>query len=114
MPPIEWPAPGEDRPAVTVVLVATARDESVRNVVRSVRRQTIATQIELIVIATTAEVAGWLVALDPDQPETLGWTRTEALGRPIEDVDAEAAHGIRLARAPVTAVIEDHAYPAPD
>ena len=114
MPPIDWPAPGDDRPLASVVLVASVVDESIRHVVRRVRRQTVASQLELVVVAGTQADADALAAPDAGQAETLQSVRAVGLGRPVEDVDAEAAAGIRLARGPVTCVVEDHAYPAAD
>ncbi len=114
MPALSFPEIGEDRPLVSVVLVGSVVDESVRNVVRCIRRQSVAKQIELIVVAESDEAASRLVELEADERETLGWVQAQGLGRPVDNVDAEAARGIHVSRGPVTAVIEDHAFPAED
>ena len=114
LPPVEFPQPGDDRPLASVVLVASTVDESIRHVVRCIRRQTLAGRLEFIVVAATREQIDDLTRLDGDEVETLGWVTRVVLGRPVVDVDAESADGIRRARGPVTCVVEDHAYPLPD
>ena len=111
-PAIRRPAEGE--PLATVVLATSGVDPSVLNVVRHVRSQTLADRIEFIAIAETLQDAEALIALPEGATETLMSTRAVATGTPVTNIDAEAARGIALASAPVTCVVEDHAYPSPD
>lgn len=108
------PRADDTEPLATVVLAVSGVDESVRNVVRHVRAQTLAARLEFIVVAETQRQADDLLSLAPGQAETLGSTSAVATGQPVTNVDAEAARGVLLARGPVACVIEDHAYPAAD
>ncbi len=114
LPPIRFPEPDDERPLASVVLVASSTDESVRQVVRCVRRQTLADRLELIVIADTDADAQAVAKLPDGEAETLLAVRTHGLNRPIVNVDAEVAQGVLLSNGPVTCCIEDHAYPAVD
>ena len=111
LPPLTF---ADDRPLATVVLAASQVDESIRHVVAHVRRQTVAARLEFIAVAPSETEAADLVRLPDGESETLGEVRTVATNRPITNVDAEAARGILMANGPVTCVIEDHAFPAPD
>ena len=111
MPPLVF---SDDRPLATVVLVASKVDGSVINVARHLRRQTVAKRLEFIVVAPSESQAQQIVQPGEGETESLGQVRTIALGRPVHDVDAEAASGVQIASAPVTCIIEDHAFPAPD
>ena len=102
------PAPGG--PALTVVLVAADGYAGVRRVVRHVRDQTIAGQIEVLLIAPDESDAA---PFDAAETAGLHSSRVITTGGPIPDVDAAAAHGIRASAAPVVASVEDHAYPEP-
>ena len=102
------PAPGG--PALSVVLVAADGYEGVRRVVRHVRQQTIAGQIELLlVVPEEADAAPF----DGLERAGLHSARVIATGAAIPNVDAAAAFGIRESAAPVVASVEDHAYPEP-
>ncbi len=102
------PAPGG--PSLSVVLVAADGYEGVRRVVRHVREQTVAGQIELLLVVPNESDAA---PFDASETAGLHSSRVIATGGPIPNVDAAAAFGIRASAAPVVASVEDHAYPEP-
>jgi hypothetical protein len=96
-------------PRLAVVVVTTDDFDSVRRTVRALREQTIAGEIELILVAPTKE------ALGDHRPEEMGgFARVEVvpIGR-IRMPDRQAASGVRRATAPLVACVENHAYPEP-
>ncbi len=96
-------------PRLTVVVVTADDFDSVRRTVRALQAQTIAGDIELILVALTKE------ALCDHRPEELdGFARVEVvpIGR-VCKADRGAASGIRRATAPLVACVENHAYPEP-
>ena len=83
-----------------------------QKLLRCLAAQTIAPQIEVVVVAPSSDLA----PDDEAQEGTLaglGWVTVVPVG-PIDDIDGSLAAGIRAARASVVALIEDHAYPDTD
>jgi predicted dehydrogenase len=99
-----------DGPAMSVVVVATDGFASVRRTVRHLRDQTVRGQLELVLVGTSAEA---LSAHEPDELAGFHGVQKIAIG-PIANIDKACAPGVRQARAPVVALVEDHAYPEPD
>jgi hypothetical protein len=97
-------------PRLSVVLVTRDALAELRPTLAALRAQTIAGDIELLVVAPTA------AALDEAQPGWLdGFHSVQAVPvGPIAEVDAASAHALLRARAPVVASVEDHAFPEPD
>lgn len=96
-------------PRLTVVIVTADDFDSVRHTVRALRAQTIAGDIELILVAPTNAALG-----DHRPDEMDGFARVEVVPiGPIRMVDRDAASGIRRATAPLVACVENHAYPEP-
>jgi hypothetical protein len=98
------------RPDLSVVVVGQDGWASVRQTVAALQAQTVRDRLELIVVAPTAEL---LAGGDGLEAELFHGVRTAAVG-PIDNPDRAAVHGIRLAAAPVVAIVEDHAYPEPE
>lgn len=99
------------RPELSVVVVTAGGFRNVRRTIRHLRAQTIAGQIELLVVAQTP------AAIEDRKPEeTGGLGRVEFVfaGGPIPNVDKASALGVHRATADIVAIIEDHAYPDPD
>src|SRR5947207_6557785 len=94
-------------PALSAVL-ATDRFETIDDVLRTFRAQTVACQLEVVVVAPD----GSDLHLDD------GWSAGFA-GAQVVRVDslvplgAARAKGVRAARAPVVYLAETHAYPEP-
>jgi predicted dehydrogenase len=99
-----------DGPAMSVVVVATDGFVSVRRTVRHLRAQTVRAQLELVLVGTSVEE---LSAHEPDELGGFHSVQKIAIGS-IANIDKACAPGIRQARAPVVALVEDHAYPEPD
>jgi len=98
------------KPPLSVVVVTADRFASIRKTVDALREQTIADQIELIVVGpepaaledmTDADAAGF------------GSMQTLFTGAPIENVDHAGAVGLLAGESDVVAIVEDHAYPEP-
>ncbi|MCG8466845.1 MAG: Gfo/Idh/MocA family oxidoreductase [Gemmatimonadetes bacterium] len=96
-------------PELSVVLVATEGFAGVARVVRHLREQTNADGIELLLVAENRAAVADVPAGAFDG---LGSSRIVEAG-PIDNVDRAAAYGIYAASAPIVAIVEDHAYPAP-
>ena len=96
-------------PDFSVILVVPDHFEAIRHTVRCLRAQTVHDRIELILVGPTDAALR-----ERDSPETEGFfdVRTVTV-RPIENVDKAVLHGIRVATAPVVALLEDHAFPEP-
>ncbi len=94
---------------LSVVTVTASNFANVRRTLRHLRAQTIADQIELILVAPSLEAIG-----DREPHELDGFARVDivAVG-PVDNVDHAAAHGVQRATAPIVALVEDHAYPEP-
>lgn len=96
-------------PDLSVVVVTAASYDSISRTVESLRRQTIAKNIELVVVAPdSASVSDRLAALSDFHS-----IRIVAAG-PIDNVDHAAAPGLLAAAAEIVASIEDHAFPDSD
>jgi hypothetical protein len=92
------------------VLVTAESFSSIRRVVRFLRDQTIANRIELVLVGPTADAAEDRA---PEETAAFHSVKTVGTGAPIDNVDKAAAHGVRVAQAPVVTLIEDHAFPEP-
>lgn len=100
---------GDAPTLLTVVLVAADRFETIRRTLAAVSAQTIAGQLEVLLVAPDA--AG-LAEVRP--PDVATFARFEPLYvGPIVDVDKAAAAALLKASSPVVALVEDHAYPEP-
>jgi len=96
-------------PRMSVVVVTPTRFRQIRRTVESLAAQTIAAELELVVVAPEAEA----VAADLGALTAFWGTQVVPVGR-IANVDHAAAAGLLRGRAPVVASIEDHAFPEPD
>ena len=101
---------GADRPALSVVLVATDRFADVRRTARHLQAQTVRDRVELVVVGPEP---GSLGDARPDELEGFWGVQTVYAGGPIDNVDKAAAPGIRAASAPLVGLVEDHAFPEP-
>jgi hypothetical protein len=94
---------------LTVVLVAADCFETIKRTLSAVATQTIAGQLEVLLVAPDAEA---LAELRPQDVAAFGRFDAIYVG-PIVDVDKAAAPGLVRASSPVVALVEDHAYPEP-
>jgi GT2 family glycosyltransferase len=96
-------------PALSVVLVTPHRFGTLRKTMRRLREQTIAAQIEVVIVAPSLAHLGF------DERERFGLAAVHLAESGAEHtLGAAKALGVRTATAPVVAFAEDHCYPAPD
>ena len=101
--------PADDTIVLSVVVVTAQTFRNVRRTVRHLRQQTIASQMELIIVAPDRAAVA-----DAAPHELSGFGRVEYVEvGPLIDVDREAARAVPVATAPLIAFIEDHAFAEP-
>jgi predicted dehydrogenase/GT2 family glycosyltransferase len=98
-----------DGPAFSVVLVAVAGYDIIARTVAALRRQTIASRIELLLMSPNPDG----LALPSQLKESFYQVRVIDIGDERR-VGAIRARGIREAGAPIVAMSEDHCFPYPD
>ncbi len=103
-------SPPEDNRIVLSVVVVTAQTfRNVRRTVRHLQQQTIASQIELMLVAPDRAAVS-----DAAPHELSGFGRVACVEvGPFADVDREAARAVPVATASLIAFIEDHAFAEP-
>ncbi len=94
--------------AMSVVLVTPDDVRTIRRTLRHLREQTIASALELVLVAPSLETLG----LDDEDAAGLGAVQVVDLGTIEVLADARAA-GVARASAPIIGFAEDHCYPAP-
>lgn len=96
-------------PALSVVIVAADGSfEAIRKTVRHLGEQAIRDRIEVVIVLPTAD------AFAPEDGALEGFYDCQMVEvGALPSIDRARAPGIRQARAPVVALVEDHAYPAP-
>lgn len=97
-------------PALSVVVVTPARFAQLRRTVHALRDQDVAERMELLLVAPDEAALSDRVAADT---AGIGAVRVVGVG-PIANVDKASAAGVHAARAPVVAIVEDHAFPQPE
>jgi hypothetical protein len=98
------------RPDLSVVVVTPERFANVRRTVRHLRSQTVRERIELVLMAPEEAALADRAA---DELEGFHSVTIVPVGC-IDNVDRAGASGLLRGRAPVVALIEDHAFPEPD
>jgi hypothetical protein len=96
------------RPLMSVVVVTPDTYATVRKTIRHLRAQNVSHRLELVLVAPQA---GRLGLAESELREFHGYKVVE-VGHMKSTARARAA-GVREARAPVVALAEDHAFPAP-
>ncbi|MBZ5652044.1 MAG: glycosyltransferase family 2 protein [Acidobacteriia bacterium] len=97
----------EQLPRMSVVL-ATDTYETIRGVVERFRRQTLAREIELVLVAPDAAAVDAVLAYGEE------FAAVKIVEAPFTSVAFCRAQGIRAATAPVLFIAETHSYPHPD
>jgi hypothetical protein len=95
------------RPAMSVILVTPDRYETIARTVASLRAQSAAAQLELIVVSSEGN------SLDVPETECNLFAAVRLVASPVKRLAAAHAAGVRAATAPVIAFAEDHAFPTP-
>lgn len=96
-------------PELSVVLTATESYAVIRKTMAHLARQTVAQEIELILVARSREE---LAVPEEEVRPFLSWRVVEL--KVIQSIGSANAAGIRAASAPVVALAEDHCFPEPD
>src|SRR5688572_1176119 len=95
-------------PALTVILATADTYESIRGTIRHLRTQSAVGQMELVIVAPSASL---LNLAEHELKDFFRYVVVEA--GTVRSVGSANALGVRHASAPVIALAEDHAFPAP-
>ena len=96
------------RPAMAVIMVTPDRLETLRHTLRHLRAQTVAAQLEVVIVARSK------LALDLDARALTGFHSYQVVeADPLRSSAEARVVGIRAATAPVVALTEDHSFPEP-
>lgn len=95
-------------PVMSVVLATPDSYETIRKTVKHLRTQTVKDQLELVIVTPS----GSLLGLNESEIKDFCRVRVVEVGR-ITSIGSANAKGIRQASAPIVALAEDHAFPAP-
>ena len=95
-------------PLMSVVVITPDSYETVRKTLRHLRAQSVCDRLEIVLVAPSAS------RLEADERELSAFQqfRVVEVGDMLSTARARAA-GVRSAAAPVVALVEDHAFPAP-
>ncbi len=97
-------------PTLSAIVVTAGTFRTLRRTVRHLRAQTVANQIELVIVAPSAEAIA-----DHSAEDFAGFHSVQAVfPGPIPNVDRAIVDGVYVAKGDLIAMIEDHAYPEPD
>jgi hypothetical protein len=98
-----------DGPDLTAIIVTPDGYETIARAIENLKRQTARDRLEVLIVAPSA-----------DQPEIeqalrgrFRWYSIEGVGS-MKSSAASRAEGVRRAKAPVVALVEDHSFPEPD
>ena len=97
-----------DDPTLSIIVVAEVHSECLRWMLERLRAQTIASELECILV--TRSKGG--LALAKDAAHGLHSFRVVEDGA-MHDAGQAKAAGVRVAKAPLVAFVEDHSYPDP-
>lgn len=95
-------------PALSVILATPDCYETIRETIRHLRAQTVKHLLEIIIVAPSASI------LHPDEFELRDFLRFRIVEvGSVTSIGSANAKGVRQASAPIVALVEDHAFPAP-
>src|SRR3954452_9849112 len=95
-----------DKPTLSVVLASSARFSSVKTTIHYLGRQSIANEIEIVLVAPSLADFGL-----PDDAKNPFWDiKLAAAGKPLPINEANAI-GVGFATADIVVFTEDHAFP---
>jgi hypothetical protein len=97
-------------PLLSVVIITPFQFAHLRKCVRHLRAQTIASSIELVIVAPTKQSVS---DARPEELDGFAAVRIVEAGA-IESIDLAAAEGFDASTAPLIAYADDHAYVEPD
>lgn len=95
-------------PALSIILATPDCYETIRKTIRHLRTQTVKHLLEIIIVAPSAS------SLHPDESELGGFFGVKIVeASSMDSIGSANTKGIRQATAPIVALAEDHAFPAP-
>ena len=98
----------KDQPALSVILATPDCYATIRKTIKHLRRQTVKHQLEIIIVAPSSS------SLHADESELGDFFQVRIVeAGPMTSIGSANAKGIRQACAPIVALAEDHAFPAP-
>lgn len=95
--------------SLSVILITSDGYSSIRKTVSYLQKQTIQSQIELVIVAPSKST----LSLEPADLFAFARCQVVEIGA-IASIGRSYAAGIRVAQAPVIALAEDHCFPEPD
>lgn len=95
-------------PALSIILATPDCYETIRKTIRHLRTQTVKHLLEIIIVAPSTS------SLRPDESELREFLRVRIVeAGSMTSIGSANTKGIRQATAPIVALAEDHAFPAP-
>jgi len=95
-------------PALSVILATPDCYETIRKTIKHLQRQSVKHLLEIIIVAPSAS------SLHPDESELGEFFRVQIVeAGSMTSIGSANTKGIRQATAPIVALAEDHAFPAP-
>jgi hypothetical protein len=93
---------------MSVVIVTPDRYETVRKTIGHLRTQTVRDRLEIVIVVPSAKK----LELDVSELQPFFAARVAEVGN-VKSLGQGNATGVRIASAPIVAMLEDHSYPAP-
>ncbi len=93
-------------PAMSVILITREGFETLRNTFDCLRKQTVCSQLEIVIVTSFYEKLG----LDPIEQSVFWGCQIIETGE-IKSYACAKAIGVRHSKAPLVAFVEDHVYP---
>src|SRR5271165_5656344 len=96
-------------PAMSVVVITPDGYETIATVLRHLEAQSVKRQLEVVIVAPATD------AIPLDAPELQGFHKVQLVpfAGVVSSTSAARVAGVRAARAPVVAFVEDHSFPQP-
>jgi hypothetical protein len=95
-------------PALSVILPTSRGMANVARTLRALRAQTVRHRLEIVIVAPSASIT-----LDPAMTEGFAGVQVIGFGDVTSSSNQARVAGIRVARAPIVALAEDHSFPEP-
>ena len=96
-------------PAMSVVVITPDRYDTVGTVLRHLKAQSIKRQLEVVIVAPTTDA----IPLDAQELQGFHDVQVVPFASILSSTAAARVAGVRAARAPVVAFVEDHSFPQP-
>jgi hypothetical protein len=96
----------ERAPALSIILPTPRGLANVARTIRALRAQTVCHRLELVIVAPSGAIA-----LDPAMTEEFACVQVIGVDNVTSSSNRARVAGIRVARAPIVALAEDHSFP---